>query len=78
MHTTLPAMLYTKEAFAMGIHDQRNLPDPHPIFNLFVPHTHYIMAINSLTRATCINEGGTIDKTLGIVWSWKSKAVQIS
>ena len=48
----------------MGI--RRNLPDPHPIFKLLVPHIRYTMAINSLARLTLINKGGGIDKVFGI------------
>ena len=48
----------------MGI--RRNLPDPHPIFKLLVPHIRYTMAINSLARLTLINKGGGIDSVFGI------------
>ena len=55
----------------MGI--QRNLPDPHPIFKLLVPHTRYTMAINSRARARLINEGGSIDKIFGIGGAGKAE-----
>ena len=55
----------------MGI--RRNLPDPHPIFKLLVPHTRYTMAINSRARATLINEGGTIDQIFGIGGAGKAE-----
>ena len=55
----------------MGI--QRNLPDPHPIFKLLIPHTRYTMAINSRARASLINEGGSIDKVFGIGGAGKAE-----
>ena len=64
----------TMEVYAMGT--QRNLPDPHPIFKLLVPHLRYTMAINSRARASLINPGGVIDQFFGIggeglVEAWK-------
>ena len=44
----------------------RNLPDAHPVNKLLRPHFRYTIAINTLARASLINNGGIIDNFFGI------------
>lgn len=59
-----------------SIATRRNLPDPHPIFKLLVPHFRYTMAINSRARDSLINEGGSIDRFFSIGGKGKVELLQ--
>ena len=54
----------------------RNLPGPHPIYKLLHPHFRYTMAINTLARATLINDGGIIDQLFAIGGKGKVELLQ--
>ena len=62
------------EAYSMAT--MRNLPDPHPIFKLLLPHFRYTMCINAAARATLVNNGGIIDKLFSIGGDGKIELLQ--